>query len=178
MAVASVSAFGASASVTLVDALSGRLVHAVHLSGEGTRLDDVHYIIRDNWLLISYRLLYITSPVVRVVSVELYEPFPQSDWLVVTIRSRFVSCCPCLSSHADVCIASSSSRRPRQDAVHAISRTFASMDELRVLNTTKTRLGVTSLSAICVACSFHPPETTPQLTLGWVLQSRTRKVDL
>lgn len=61
--------------VYLVDTASGALVHKMNLVGEvDPASSDVHVVLRDNWLLASYRVAGDPARTTRVVSAELYQP--------------------------------------------------------------------------------------------------------
>ncbi|KAL8290623.1 hypothetical protein RQP46_002881 [Phenoliferia psychrophenolica] len=107
--------------VYVIDTASGSLVHKLNLVGEVE--GDVHLVLQDNWIVVTYKVAGDPARSTRVVSVELYQPEKVPGTIASSLRSQ-------------------------TEGVRVLSRSFTSTIELNVVGVTRTQLGITTYNAI------------------------------
>ncbi|KAI5475941.1 hypothetical protein MNV49_000716 [Pseudohyphozyma bogoriensis] len=98
--------------IVLIDASTGGVLHQINAGGEITEKSDAAVVVRDNWLIYSFRTGEVGGNT-KVVSVELFE----------------------------------GEGRPGQP-IKSLIQSFVSVEPLKIVGVTKTKLGITSLSAV------------------------------
>ncbi|SGZ04989.1 BQ5605_C032g11103 [Microbotryum silenes-dioicae] len=126
VAVVAISKSTSQLTLSILDAASGRCLHeALH---DGVRTSkDISVSMRDNWIIYTLYAEGDPSTFTRVHSLELFHQ---------------------TSSFAIEAGSSLSSLRPDLASISVSSKSFLSTDGLRVRGLTRTRLGITSLSAV------------------------------
>lgn len=145
-------------SVHVVDLASGIIVHTVTLRDVA---GPVELVFRDNWILCTYQAPQDPAQLSTVVSIELYE----SDSSATAPSKRCV-----LPHDVEPCMLTSRSRthsrsplRPQAKHLQVLSRSFTATQQLRILDVTRTELGITSYSALCVFLDVSSLKPTGRL---------------
>lgn len=140
VAIVAISPATTSAAVHLIDSATGSLVHQIEALQDVNDESQLSLILQDNWIVLSYRLAADAARSPAIVSVELFhdsspdsEEYVDRELYLSLVADRPFECRP----HA------------LSTPVRAFSRTFSSAQPLDIKTITRTKLGITTYSAIC-----------------------------